>query len=337
MQGEIGIVSDIRENIVVPEKEQLPLDVRRGSGLTRVFLEIGFGNGEFIVHLARQNPDAYFWGVEMSRSCVLRALKRIQGEGLNNVSLLCGDARFILKECIPKESLDGIYMNFPCPWPKKKHSKRRVSSGDFPSEISGVLRKGGFFELVTDEEWYGVEVRNVLSAHPSLQLGEWCINPPRLVTTKYERKWLEMGKKIFLSRFVKNNEEGYSERSIFLRRAEDVHIRVPGKGSLNVFVKGLYNQGGGNGESLWVYKRSYASGDGGAHLVEVVAGDGSFEQKFFLQIVEREEDVLVKIAPYSSPFLTTSVRGALEGLGGLIEAHYAESKGTMPSKKERVL
>ena len=58
------------------------------------------------------------------------------------------------------------------------------------------------------------------------------------------------------------------------------------------------------------------------HLWAKEAGDGSFEQKFFIQIVEREEDALIKIAPYSSPFLTDSVRGALEGMAHLIETHY---------------
>jgi tRNA (guanine-N7-)-methyltransferase len=313
-------VIDIDEIIVMPEKKRLPLDIRPGREEEMpVFLEIGFGNGEFLTRLARDNPGNLFWGVEMSRSCVLRALKRVRAERLSNVFLMCGDARFILKKCIPKESLDGIYMNFPCPWPKKKHSKRRVSSGDFPSEIAKVLRRDAFFELVTDEEWYGREVRNVLNEHPALELNTWCANPPRTVTTKYERKWLQMGKNIFLSRHIKK-EWLSGDGSCSSGRAEEMHVRVSGKGSLNSFVKELYDRGGENGDALWVYKRSYTSGNG-VFLVEVVAGDGSFEQKFFLQIVEREDDILVKIAPYSSPFLTDSVKGALEGLASMIESH----------------
>ena len=304
----------------MPEKEQLPLDVRREKKGANVFLEIGFGNGEFLVHLARQNPEAVFWGVEMSRSCVLRALKRIHREELRNIFLLCGDARFILKECLPKESLDGIFMNFPCPWPKKKHSKRRVSSGDFPSEIASVLKEGGFFELVTDEEWYGMEVRNALAAHPLLELTEWRTNPPRPVTTKYERKWIEMGKGIFLSRLLKKEAES-SVGNRCPGRAEAVHIRVPGKGSLKKFVNHIHNKGGDKGDALWVYKRYYESAEGNSYIIETVAGDGSFEQKFFIQILEREEDSLIKIAPYSSPFLTESVRGALEGMALMIETY----------------
>lgn len=322
----------------MPEREQLPLDTRRESKGARVFLEIGFGNGEFLVHLARQSPHDVFWGVEMSQSCVLRALKRIRAEELGNIFLLCGDARFILKECLPRESLDGIYMNFPCPWPKKKHSKRRVSTGDFSSEIAGVLKPGAFFELVTDEEWYGLEVRNVLAAHPLLELTEWLINPPRPVTTKYERKWMEMGKRIFLSRLLRKRAESPIGRRS-LGRVEEVHIRVPKKVALKGFVNEIHNKGGEKGDALWVYKKSYESADGNAYIIETVAGDGSFEQKFFLQLVEREEDILIKIAPYSSPFLTKSVRGALEGIALLIEtqfrsaAHFGDASLERPAEK----
>ena len=315
-------MSDLKSIIVLPEKESLPLEMDRGKTGAEVFLEIGFGNGEFLENLAGKNRDRVFWGVEMSRACLMRACRRIEKKELSNACLICGDARFILKECVPSCSLEGIFMNFPCPWPKKKHSKRRVSSGEFSSEIARVLRPGGFFELVTDEEWYGMEVRDVLASHPALSLGAWEIDPPREVTTKYERKWLEMGKKIFLSRFVKR--DGNSERkSGFLGRAEEVHVRVMGKHDLDSFLDSLYGLEGEAAGGRWVFKKQYASGDG-ARLIEVVAADGSFEQKFFLQGVQREEDVLFKVSPYSAPFLTPSVKGAIEML--------AEKLGGSPGK-----
>lgn len=304
-------MTDISYIIVAPENEPLPLDMTMNSSGARVFVEIGFGNGEFLTHLACRNPGDVFWGVEMSRSCILRALKRIQKTVPGNAFLVCCDARFFLKECVPPRSLNGVFMNFPCPWPKKKHSKRRVSSGDFSSVIANVLKPGGIFELATDEEWYGMEVRNSLSAVPGLELESWAVNPERDVTTKYERKWIGMGKKIYLSRFVKK-EADTATNAAFPGRAERMHVRVSGKGSLDRFLKEIYGQGEGDGEILWVCKKNYASPDG-VHLLEIVATDGAFEQKFFLQFVEREEDVLVKIAPYSSPFLTPSVKGAIEG------------------------
>ncbi|NLK18422.1 MAG: tRNA (guanosine(46)-N7)-methyltransferase TrmB [Synergistaceae bacterium] len=298
--------------IVLPEKEKLPLAMDRGRAPEAVFLEIGFGNGEFLEALARNSPDAVFWGAEMSGACLVRALRRAGRRGLGNLFLVCADARFFLRECVPAASLDGIYMNFPCPWPKKKHARRRVSKGDFPSEIARTLKTGGFFELVTDEEWYGEEVRDALASCPGLAQEAREINPPRPVKTKYERKWLEMGKNIYMSRFVKPAPWG-GERDDFIGRADDVHLCVPGRADLDFALRGLKNVEGRAQDGFWVYKRAYSSGED-ARLIEVVSGDGAFEQKFFLQAIQRDEDILVKTSPYSTPFLTPAVRGAMEGL-----------------------
>ena len=75
---------------------------------------------------------------------------------------------------------------------------------------------------------------------------------------------------------------------------------------------------------MWVFKKCYSSDDGREHLLEVVATDEGFEQKFFLLAVEREEDALVKMAPHSSPFLTSAVKGAAEGVASAIESHRPE-------------
>lgn len=306
-------MSDLGKIIVIPEKERLPLAVDRGRPGADVFLEIGFGNGEFLAALASERGDAQFWGVEMSRSCLMRACRRVEKANLTNVFLVSGDARFILKQCLPSCSLAGIYMNFPCPWPKKKHAKRRVSVGEFPSEIAAVLKRGGFFELATDEEWYGEEVREALSLHPTLSLSSWEISPPRKVTTKYERKWLAMGKRIFLSRFTKNQENCPIKYSMS-GRVDDVHVQIPGKYDLNLFLQNLRNTEGQREGALWVYKGHYVAADG-VCLIEVVTADGPFEQKFFVQMIQREDGVLIKISPYSTPFLTDGVKGALEHIG----------------------
>ena len=303
------------ESIVMAERENLPLDMKRGR--RKAYLEIGFGNGEFLAYMAREDRESTWWGIEMSRSCVLRARKRVQREALPNVRILTGDARFFLRECLAGESLDGIYMNFPCPWPKKRHSKRRVSSGNFSSEVARVLKEGGFFELFTDEEWYGHEVREGMIAHPDLVEAVWQVDPTRPIRTKYERRWLEMGKNIYLSK-VEKKTCAVGEDPQYLGRAEDVHVRVQRKGQTAGVLKDLCGREEKDGASLWIYKKSY-SDDGKCRILETVTMDGDFEQKFFLLVVEREDDCLVKIAPYSSPFLTPAVKGALMALAAELE------------------
>ena len=320
-------MTNIRDILVLPEKTGLPLDLRRGAGGSRVFFEIGFGNGEYLVHLAGKDPSSRFWGIEMSRSCVLRALRRAARAGVENVALMCGDARFILRECVEPCSVDGIYMNFPCPWPKKRHSKKRLSGDGFPSEMARALKAGAFFELMTDEEWFALEVRKAFESEGSFSAAEWVENPPRRVTTKYERKWTEMGKSLFLVRLVRR--EGADDAPLRPREVEEVHIRVPGRGALVPLLQGLYGSGGRDGASVWVFKKCYSSDDGREHLLEVVATDEGFEQKFFLLAVERDDDALVKVAPHSSPFLTPAVKGAAEGVASGIESRRPE-RGCSP-------
>lgn len=298
--------------LILPEREPWPLLLRKSGKEEGIFLEIGFGNGEYLVHLAGKRPGDTFWGAEMSRACVLRALKRVQQSGLDNVFLLCGDARFFLDECFEQEALDGIYMNFPCPWPKRRHSKRRVSAGGFADELARNLKPGGFFELVTDEEWYGREVELALSGHPGLVKEQWAVNPPRSATTKYERRWKALGKDIYLFRTIRR-EWRPDPDPLTPKEEEPMHEVVPRGGAAADVLRALYGQSGGSGEVLWIYKKTFSSGDG-LHLIEVVTSDDGFEQKFFLQVVERASNHLVKIPPHSAPFLTKSVKGALRAL-----------------------
>lgn len=305
-------VRPIEDILILPEREPWPLLLRKSGKAGGVFLEIGFGNGEYLVHLAGKRPGETFWGAEMSRACVLRAMKRVQQAGLDNVFLLCGDARFFLAECFEQGALDGIYMNFPCPWPKRRHSKRRVSAGGFADELARNLKPGGFFELVTDEEWYGREVELALSDHPALVKERWAVNPPRSATTKYERRWKALGKDIYLFRTIRRGWCPDCEPPT-PKEEEPMHEVVPRGDSAADALRALYGQGGGSGETIWIYKKTFSSGDG-LHLIEVVTSDDGFEQKFFLQVVERASNCLVKIPPHSAPFLTKSVKGALRAL-----------------------
>ena len=327
---------DIHDIIILPETERLPLDLRRGTEAASVYLEVGFGNGEYLIHLAKENPGAMLWGVEMSRSCVLRAIRRVKREQVENIRLVCGDARFFLEKCLARNSLSGIYMNFPCPWPKKRHSKKRLSGDGFPSEIAGALEGGGFFELMTDEEWFASEVRDSFADEPAFSAVDWLENPSRPVTTKYERKWTEQGKNLFRLRFLKNKGEAADDASHLSGRYEELHILIRGSGDLQGLMNSLSNLEGRRGDSLWVLKRSYSSDRETEYLIEAVCTDGGFEQKLFVMVVKRSDDVLVKVAPYSAPFLTDSVKEALKGVASAIEGHFVGLAPEPPSGESRL-
>ena len=277
---------------------------------SRSIAEIGFGNGEFLVHLAKEEPDSAVFGLEISITCVDKAIRRVLREDIPNVKILRGDARFLLRECFDDESLDKVYMSFPCPWPKERHSRRRVTHRGFSDTLASILKMGGFFELATDEEWYAKEVGRVLGDHPCLELVSFDVNRRRKITTKYERKWLEQGKDIFILVFEK---KGACTVSRTVERGfADMHVAVDlSKVTLSPLEDRSLNVSGGRDGVHWTLGRVFFNGDD-AWLVQTITADDGYEQKFYLRVVKRENGILVRIDEASSPYLTPAVRGAVE-------------------------
>lgn len=273
-------------------------------------VEIGFGNGEFLEHAAKTRPEGLFFGIEVSLQCVMKAVKRIQRADCPNAKVLLGDARFILGDCFPPEWLHAVYMNFPCPWPKTRHAKRRVTYSGFADVLAGSLLTGGVFDLFTDDGVYADEVSRVLSTHPALEMEDRTLDPERDINTKYERKWREQGKEIHLLRFRKkipffsgkpNKEE--------LKLHSALEIQFPSESKMNTLV----NREGGEPSNRWVFKENFKSSSG-VILLETITSDDGFRQTFFIRIVPRKDGCLVKIDPPSRPFRTPAVVMAFEHL-----------------------
>jgi len=315
------------DNILSPRGLRLPLDLERLSGgflnKTKTALEIGFGNGEYTTQWAAANPDSLMVGLEVSFPCVVRCARRCRGAGLSNLKMICTDARFMMKELFADESLDLVIMNFPCPWPKMRHAKRRVTAKEFADSLAAVLKTGGVFELVTEEEWYAAEVRKTLSKHEALSVN--CeTNFSRPVTTKYERKWLEIGKTITRLIAVKTKKFTVGRRTWGFDWDEEdaMHIKTGKPLSENALAFLPCASDAVNG-ARWTFSSYYTAGDEGdsksnksnkKFLVETITSDDEFEQRFYLKVVERDEGVMVKLDGTAKVFLTPAVRFALEDL-----------------------
>ncbi len=309
-----------RDVIVRPGPEcRLPPEAPEAPRL----VEIGFGNGDFLVHLARRRPDAVVYGLEVSATCVEKALSRTLRAGVANLRLLCGDARFLLRECFDDGAVERVYMSFPCPWPKERHARRRVTAEGFSSTIAAVLQIGGVFELATDEAWYADEVQQVLGDHPALTLADRRLNHRREITTKYENKWLEMGKDIHHLYFRK--QAPWTVRRLVTEGVEAMHLRLTPAVALSLEaladrVKGRCGQcQSGDDRGYWTFRQVY--GNDGVVLVETICTDAGFEQKFYCKVVTKEEATLVKLDGVHLPYLTPAVRRALQDLAGAVAGH----------------
>ena len=117
-----------------------------------IHIEIGMGKGQFILTLAKQNPNINYIGIERYSSVLLRALEKYDTEEfceLTNVRFICMDA-MELPEVFCEEEVEKIYLNFSDPWPKARHARRRLTSTVFFEQYDKVLEKEGVVEFKTD-------------------------------------------------------------------------------------------------------------------------------------------------------------------------------------------
>ena len=112
-------------------------------------IEIGMGKGQFLMQLAKENPNINYIGIERYSSVLLRALQKMETAPLPNLHFLCIDAT-ILPEIFASGEVDKIYLNFSDPWPKDRHAKRRLTSRQFLARYQDILHPEGVVEFKTD-------------------------------------------------------------------------------------------------------------------------------------------------------------------------------------------
>lgn len=159
-------------------------------------LEIGFGKGRYLLRRAEEDPHRRFLGIEIAGQYYRLARDRAARRGLENLTLVHGEALFLLDAFLPRGWVDVAHVYFPDPWPKARHHKRRLFD---PETIDVLLRSlakpSGRLLFASDHLAYAAKVRRLLAAHPSLQIVErdaWPEGP----RTNYEAKYEEEGRTI---------------------------------------------------------------------------------------------------------------------------------------------
>ena len=169
-----------------------------------ICIEIGMGKGQFIMNLAKQNPEKNYIGIERYSSVLLRALEKYDSEEFDrpeNVRFICMDA-FGLPEVFGQNEIEKIYLNFSDPWPKARHARRRLTSTRFLEQYEKVLPENGVVEFKTDNrslfEFSLEQVEEggwTLKAH-TFDLHNDAVMNEGNVMTEYEEKFSSMGNPI---------------------------------------------------------------------------------------------------------------------------------------------
>ncbi|MFJ2610480.1 tRNA (guanosine(46)-N7)-methyltransferase TrmB [Streptomyces sp. NPDC087425] len=155
-----------------------------------VMLEIGSGMGETTSQLAAAAPELNYVAAEVYDPGLGQLMLRAEKLGVENLRLLHGDAVVLLTEHVEPDTLHGVRLFFPDPWPKKKHHKRRIVSPSFAALVASRLAPGGTFHLATDWENYAEQMLEVCSAEPALKnrYDGWAPRPEWRPVTKFEQR-----------------------------------------------------------------------------------------------------------------------------------------------------
>ena len=129
----------------------------------KVIMEIGFGMGEATAIIAKNHPENAYIAVDVHPPGIGKLLSRIDEEKLTNVKVIEDDVHVVLEHMFADQTLDGIHLYFPDPWPKKKHNKRRIVNDGFLKLIHPKLKKGGFIHIATDWVPYAIAIQEVFS------------------------------------------------------------------------------------------------------------------------------------------------------------------------------
>ena len=131
-----------------------------------LWMEIGFGNGQFLLSLAASHPNVNVAGVEISNPSLQKAARRASRQGLENVCLLHGNAPGVLWALCPPESVARVYVNFPDPWPKAAHHHRRLINDRFLHLLATRAPAGAHLDVATDHDEYATWVGERLAHNP---------------------------------------------------------------------------------------------------------------------------------------------------------------------------
>lgn len=178
--------------------DRVPLDLGARFGGREVWLEIGFGGGEHLVHQAALHPDVALIGCEPFINGVAMLLGKLRAARVDNVAVHPGDVRDLF-DVLPDGSIARAFLLYPDPWPKRRHHRRRFVTPEFLRPLARVMRPGAAFRLATDIPDY---VRQALLEVPRAGFvwqaerpADWRRPWDDWLPTRYEQKALREGRR----------------------------------------------------------------------------------------------------------------------------------------------
>ncbi len=295
-------------------------------------LEIGFGNGQFIAERALLHPERNHIGLELSWSAATRLFKRLDPSRTPFVRAALADAEVALERFFSTDSLAEVFVNHPCPWPKKRHQDRRLLDSEGLALLADRMQVGAILTVVTDHADYAAWLAQVLQSQDALVSCHARVEAPEpndRRPTKYQLRAMAQGVAIHYFEWKKargprsappaaSNLRGpmpsltlrgsYDERTLFAGfRPQILHETQAG---VEVVVR-----------LLEVYERR----DRGGWLVEALVLEDRLRQAFAIRVVARGlTELLIKLSELGYPHPTYGAKRAVACVGHWLLAHNPE-------------
>ncbi|MBO6778766.1 MAG: tRNA (guanosine(46)-N7)-methyltransferase TrmB [Rhodothermales bacterium] len=285
-------------------------------------VEIGFGDGRFLVELDRLHPEWNTLGVEISLASVSRAFRRMHRENVRNVRLYRGHGRMLVRDFLTEDSVRRIYVNFPDPWPRRRQVSNRLLQPRFFRMAANRLQADGDLMLTTDHKEYFQFAR--ASAADSGVFSEEVLPPPaETLRTKYALKWQDQERPIYHVVFRPTARPAAPEPRTVVEAMQ--HALMQGDlHAVSTMDKHVRRFDGG----VVVVAQAYRSLDGKEVLFEVVVEEADLRQELLVKARKKESGIYVALEPFGDPMGTRGCREAVRAVTEVLEQQGLRTEST---------
>lgn len=168
-------------------------------------IDVGCGDGSFLLEMAAHYPERDFLGIERLSGRIRRICRLAARQGLTNVRVIHLESAYTLSWLLPAGCAHRVHLLFPDPWPKKRHAFHRFVHPDNLAGIHRVLAPGASFLFKTDHEDYFTEATEVVDASPLFTRLPWLDPSEFYPITDFEQQWLDAGKRIQSARWQRQD------------------------------------------------------------------------------------------------------------------------------------
>jgi tRNA (guanine-N7-)-methyltransferase len=194
-----------------PAVELIPDDYFRHLRRAEIFpdtsrpleLDVGCGDGSFLLEMAQHYPERDFLGIERLGGRVKKICRRAARTGLTNVRVLCLESSYVLGWLLPDACAARLHLLFPDPWPKKRHESRRFVQPENLTVLHRVLAPLGELLFKTDHPDYFTAAVEAMASSPLFRRTAWLTEEEFYPQTDFEKQWISQGCAIHAARWVR--------------------------------------------------------------------------------------------------------------------------------------